>query len=71
MVTVDIKRLQQILQKKITFGKNLESFVSHRYSIKVCFFQTYILEKYFKDKLTIYYFSSVHAHRYHANLRKY
>ena len=49
-----------MLQKKITFGhtkylskKNLESFVIHRYSIKMYFFQTYILEKYFKDKLTI------------------
>ena len=34
------------------------------------FFQIYILEKYFKDKFTIKYFFSVHAHRYHANLGK-
>ena len=60
MVTVDIKNVQQMLQTKITFGhtkclskKKLESFVIHRYFIKMCFFHTYILEKYFKDKLTI------------------
>ena len=53
---------------KISFPKKLELFVIHRYSIKMCFFHTYTLEKYFTDKLTIYYFSSVHAHRYHANL---
>ena len=75
MVAVNIKSVGQMLQKKITFGltkclsKKMESFVIHRYSIKMCFLHTYILEKYFKDKLTIYYISSVHAHRYHANLR--
>ena len=61
MVTVDIKSVQQMLPKKKllldiqnVFPKNLESFVIHRYSIKMCFFfQTYILEKYVKDKLTI------------------
>ena len=60
MVTVDNKSVQQMLQKKITFGhrklsfqKNLESFVIQRYSIKMCFFHTYILEKYLNDKLTL------------------
>ena len=44
MVTVDIKGVQQMLQKEITFGhtmsfqKKLESFVIHSYSIKMCFF---------------------------------
>ena len=60
MVTVNIKSVQQMLQRKITFGhtkclskKKLESFVIHRYSIKMRFFHTYILEKGFKDKLKI------------------
>ena len=60
MDTIDIKSVQQMLQKKITFGhtkclspQKMELFVIHRYSIKMCFFHTYVLEKYFKDKLTI------------------
>ena len=37
MVTIDIKSVQQILQKKVTFGhteshlKKSQSFVTHRY----------------------------------------
>ena len=53
MVTVDIESVQQMLQKKITFGhtkclsqKKIESLVIHRYSVKMYFFHTYILEKY-------------------------
>ena len=42
MITVDIKRVQQMLQKKITFGHT-----------KCLSKKIYILEKYFKDKLTI------------------
>ena len=70
MVTIDIKSVQQILQKKINFGhtkrlskKKSKSFVNHRYSIKMCFFfHIYMLEKYFKDKFTIKYFFTIHAH---------
>ena len=53
MVNVDIKNVQQMLQKKITFGhtkclskKKLVLLVMHRYSIIMCFSYTYILEKY-------------------------
>ena len=44
MITVDIKRVQQMVQKKITFGhtkclsKNFRIVVIHRYSIKMFFF---------------------------------
>ena len=45
MITVDIQSVQQMLQKKITFGhtkclseKKLGSFVIYRYSIKCVFF---------------------------------
>ena len=57
MVAVDIKTNVTVENYfwtyKMSFQKTLESFVIHRYSIKMCFFHTYILKKYFKDKLTI------------------
>ena len=51
MVTVDIKSVQQMLQKEITFGntkclsKKIKIICDYRYSIKMCFFQTYILAR--------------------------
>ena len=75
MVTIDIKSVQQILHKKITFGntkclskKKSKSFVNHMYPIKMCIFYIYILRKYYKHTFTIKYCFSVHAHRYHTNL---
>ena len=59
MVTVDIKSVQQMLEKKITYKISSQKKLrivcdAYRYSIKICcFFHTYILEKYFKDKLTM------------------
>ena len=46
MVTIGIKSVQQILQKKITFGhikclsKKSKSFVNHSYPLKMCFYST-------------------------------
>ena len=61
MVIIDIKNVQQILEKKITLGHT--KYLSKKmkivgeskvvYSIKICFFHMYILEKYFKDNFTI------------------
>ena len=55
MVTVDLKAYNKCYRKKLlldiqnVFPKKIESCVIHKYSIKMCFFHTYILEKYFKD----------------------
>ena len=45
MVIIDIKSVQQTLQKKLIFGhtkclskEKSKSFLNHRYSIKMCFF---------------------------------
>ena len=62
MVTINIIRVQQIIQRKITvghtkrFSKKVKSFVIHRYSINTLRINSQ------------YNFFSVHAHGYHANL---
>ena len=74
MATIDIKSVQQILQKKVTFGhskrnsKNSESLViTIRYGMKM-FFHTYVLQIHCvcKDKLTTSHLFSVHVHKHHA-----
>ena len=58
MVAVNIKSVGQMTEEnyfwayKMSFQKNGIAKL-HRYSIKMCFLHTYIIEKYFKDKLTI------------------
>ena len=77
MVTIDIKSVQKILQKKITFGHTkcfskkikvfCESYLPHK---NVYFFSHLHIREILQHKFTITYCFSVHAHRYHANLGK-
>ena len=75
MVTIDINSVQQICYRRKllldiqnVFPKKIRIVCDSYVLYKNVFFHTYILEKYSKDKLK--YFSSVHAHRCHVNLRK-